>query len=197
MQMRLTSSINTLSGESPFPSTLPPVNPVLGDGSFPNSLSSPVVKLEDSGAWNRIEVGANGRAEGATGWISFEMTILPVSMLQRTSHQPGRSAKAGLQTPAMNPGLQCQTSQFGTTTSAKWYSHSLQVVEVRQVGVGECSLREPPQHRPAPTPKGARREYEVGDVPSRLSVSEKDDSFVSDEGVVQEDDGMRRMAARV
>lgn len=44
-------------------------------------------------------------AVDADGLSSFETTTLPVSRLQRTSHQDGRSAKAGLQTPAMKPGL--------------------------------------------------------------------------------------------
>lgn len=43
---------------------------------------------------------------GGEGCRSFEMVILPLSILQRTSHQDGRSAKAGLQTPATNPGLE-------------------------------------------------------------------------------------------
>ena len=40
-----------------------------------------------------------------TGLISLEIIIFPVSILHKTSHQEVFSAKAGLQTPAMNPGL--------------------------------------------------------------------------------------------
>lgn len=56
--------------------------------------------------WGERGIRREGVGEVGEGkLISFEMIILPVSMLQRTSHQLGRSANAGLHTPAIKPGL--------------------------------------------------------------------------------------------
>lgn len=64
--------------------------------SFPPSSVPPSI-LEPFEAPLRL-LGAGGRK-------SFEIVILPVSILHKTSHQLGRSANAGLQTPAIYPGL--------------------------------------------------------------------------------------------
>jgi len=100
---RRTSSIKMLSG-------LSPLSPFSLSFSFPPSSAPPSIRVPFE-VWLWL-LGAGGRR-------SFEIVILPVSILHKTSHQLGRSAKAGLQTPAIYPGLRHPTEITSRSTGHK------------------------------------------------------------------------------
>ena len=141
-----------------------------------------------------------------SGWSSREMVTLPVSRLHKTSHHEGRSAKAGLHTPAMKPSLRARGRERGQACTTgrgresegkregRGDAHLLEVVEVGQVGVGKRARLDAGQDGAAPAHHGARGEHELGDAPGGLAVPEKDDAVPGEERVEQDDE---RGGARV
>ena len=98
--------MNETSVESAFGSSfsevveLPFSIPISSTPSLPADPPRPSpMRREDRCKIEWIACGAE------LGRRSFDTMTLPVSMLQRTSHHEGRSANAGLHTPAMKPGL--------------------------------------------------------------------------------------------
>lgn len=73
----------------------------------------------------------------------------------------------------------------------------MEIVEVRQVRVGECAIGEALEDRPAAASESTGGENEACDFSSGLSVSEEDDALVGDESVEEEDDGMGELTAGV
>jgi hypothetical protein len=186
--------MNETSVESAFGSSLSEVVelpfsiPISSTPSLPAELPrlSPI-RREDRCKIKWIACGAE------LGRRSFEMMTLPVSMLQRTSHHEGRSAKAGLHTPAMNPGLRRGRKEgvrFVFLRSIAWNTvHVLQVVQIGQVRIGECAVFDAMQYASASASESTSSEDEFGYPSGGLTVSEKDDSLSRQDGVQEDDDG--------
>lgn len=75
--------------------------------------------------------------------------------------------------------------------------HSLQVVQIRQIRVGEGSLRNSLEHGAAPAREGTGSKHEVRHLARRLAMAEEDDPLVRDERVEQQQDRMGKMPVRV